>query len=123
MKVLVKAIKENVALVVPETTQCIDYYRFRVMDNVSDMDRWETRGLIKRHYLKDEATDGIFLTFWKRDKEKAVSAFLEQFSLSAKKKIEPEKEIVVETEQAIVSEETVFENEETEKKVKSYKKR
>lgn len=122
MKVLVKSIKENVALVVPGTLNCIDYHRFRVMDNVPDMERWETRGLIKRHYLKDEATDGIFLTFWERDKSKAVSAFLEQFSISAKAKVEPikeEKEAVVETEKTT----TPSNEEENEKKAKSYKRR
>lgn len=118
MKVLVKAIKENVALVVPGTLNCIDYHRFRVMENVPEMDRWETRNLIKRHYLKDEATDGIFLTFWERDKQKAVSAFLEQFALSAKKKVEEVKEeVVVETKKE--------DNEEikTVEKAKSYKRR
>lgn len=103
MKVLVKSKSENVVLVLPGTRDCIDFFRHRVYDNIPDMDRWESRGLIERIPLKEDASDDVFLSLFKKDSTKALSDFLKRYSTSAKNEDEgkekkeeaPKKEEVV----------------------------
>ena len=122
MKVLVKSKSENVVLVLPGTRDCIDYFRHRVYDNIPDMDRWESRGLIERTPLKEDASDDVFLSLFKKDSTKAVSNFLKRYSNSVKVEDEGEtKEEEVEKQEEIVLEEV--EKPQVKVNTKSYKRR
>lgn len=122
MKVLVKTKSENVVLVLPGTRDCIDYFRHRVYDNIPDMDRWESRGLIERTPLKEDASDDVFLSLFKKDSTKAVSNFLKRYSNSVKVEDEGEtKEEKVEKQEEIVLEEV--EKPQVKVNTKSYKRR
>lgn len=122
MKVLVKTKSENVVLVLPGTRDCIDYFRHRVYDNIPDMDRWESRGLIERTPLKEDASDDVFLSLFKKDSAKAVSNFLKRYSNSVKVEDEGEtKEEEVEKQEEIVLEEV--EKPQVKVNTKSYKRR
>lgn len=122
MKVLVKAKSENVVLVLPGTRDCIDYFRHRVYDNIPDMDRWESRGLIERTPLKEDASDDVFLSLFKKDSTKAVSNFLKRYSNSVKVEDEGEtKEEKVEKQEEVVLEEV--EKPQVKVNTKSYKRR
>ena len=122
MKVLVKSKSENVVLVLPGTRDCIDYFRHRVYDNIPDMDRWESRGLVERTPLKEDASDDVFLSLFKKDSTKAVSNFLKRYSNSVKVEDEGEtKEEEVEKQEEIVLEEV--EKPQVKVNTKSYKRR
>lgn len=122
MKVLVKTKSENVVLVLPGTRDCIDYFRHRVYDNIPDMDRWESRGLIERTPLKEDASDDVFLSLFKKDSAKAVSNFLKRYSNSVKVEDEGEtKEEKVEKQEEVVLEEV--EKLQVKVNTKSYKRR
>jgi hypothetical protein len=122
MKVLVKTKSENVVLVLPGTRDCIDYFRHRVYDNIPDMDRWESRGLIERTPLKEDASDDVFLSLFKKDSTKAVSNFLKRYSNSVKVEDEGEtKEEKVEKQEEVVLEEV--EKPQVKVNTKSYKRR
>ena len=122
MKVLVKTKSENVVLVLPGTRDCIDYFRHRVYDNIPDMDRWESRGLVERTPLKEDASDDVFLSLFKKDSTKAVSNFLKRYSNSVKVEDEGEtKEEEVEKQEEIVLEEV--EKPQVKVNTKSYKRR
>lgn len=122
MKVLVKTKSENVVLVLPGTRDCIDYFRHRVYDNIPDMDRWESRGLIERTPLKEDASDDVFLSLFKKDSAKAVSNFLKRYSNSVKVEDEGEtKEEKVEKQEEVVLEEV--EKPQVKVNTKSYKRR
>lgn len=117
MKVLVKTKSENVVLVLPGTRDFIDSHRYRVFDNISDMERWETRGLIERHFLKEEATDDVFLSLFRKEGDKAISTFIKRYSLSSK--AEPEEPKTEEIEKERFVEEKIN----NQKSTKSYKRR
>lgn len=122
MKVLVKTKSENIVLVLPGTRDCIDYFRHRVYDNIPDMDRWESRGLIERTPLKEDASDDVFLSLFKKDSTKAVSNFLKRYSNSVKVEDEGEtKEEKVEKQEEVVLEEV--EKPQVKVNTKSYKRR
>lgn len=125
MKVLIKTKSPNVVLVIPGTTSCVDYDRFRVRNYVPEMERWETRGLVEIKRVRDDATDEMFLSFWKKDKATAFTAFYKRFSLSGKPVVE-EKAPVVEEKVEEVAKEAVAESEEKvaepEEKVEEVKK-
>lgn len=88
MKVLVKTKSENVILVIPGTRDFVDCHRFRVYDNIPDMDRWEARGLIERHYVNDGASDYVFAELFEKNGDKAFDIFVKRYSPSSKVKEE-----------------------------------
>ena len=118
MKVLVKTKSENVILVIPGTRDFVDCHRFRVFDNIADMDRWEARGLIERHYVNDGASDYVFAELFEKNGDKAFDIFVKRYSPSSKvKDVKEEKDETNETE------ETEEKTQPQAKTTKSYKRR